>query len=301
MKQTIDRMRDDLSAAKTQLTATDQAASQSTAQVNDLTATNEKLQAQIKDLGTQLASLHTDNDRLTAGTKDAEAVRTQLNDLKTKLAESEKTSDSTNATVAELTGANDKLTTEKVALEKQITDANSQINSLRADSERLAQAEQARADAEKRADGLATASAQLLTAQRDINALRSENARLSETVQALDRDRTQRITQLQQENAAITARLRQAQGTLDQIAAAARIINSTGLAPATSATPTRVVTAAPEPAARTHTVAEGDSLTRISVLYYGTANRWQDIYDANRDVLKGENALRPGQKLKIPQ
>ena len=49
-----------------------------------------------------------------------------------------------------------------------------------------------------------------------------------------------------------------------------------------------------------HVVTEGDSLTRISVRYYGTSSRWQDIYDANREVLKGENALRPGQRLKIP-
>jgi nucleoid-associated protein YgaU len=47
-------------------------------------------------------------------------------------------------------------------------------------------------------------------------------------------------------------------------------------------------------------VAEGDSLTRISMRYYGTSNRWQDIYDANRDILKGENVLRPGQRLRIP-
>ena len=60
-------------------------------------------------------------------------------------------------------------------------------------------------------------------------------------------------------------------------------------APAAAATPPRV-----------HIVAEGDSLTRLSVRYYGTGNRWQDIYEANRDVLKGENALRPGQRLKIP-
>ena len=44
---------------------------------------------------------------------------------------------------------------------------------------------------------------------------------------------------------------------------------------------------------------EGDSLTRISLRYYGTPNRWQEIYDANRDVLQGENALRLGQRLKI--
>ena len=54
------------------------------------------------------------------------------------------------------------------------------------------------------------------------------------------------------------------------------------------------------PAPRVHTVAEGDSLTRISTRYYGTASRCQEIYDANREVLKGENSLRPGQRLRIP-
>jgi len=29
-------------------------------------------------------------------------------------------------------------------------------------------------------------------------------------------------------------------------------------------------------------------------------NRWQDIYDANRDSLQGQNTLQPGQRLKIP-
>jgi nucleoid-associated protein YgaU len=56
----------------------------------------------------------------------------------------------------------------------------------------------------------------------------------------------------------------------------------------------------PTVAPRIHAVTEGDSLTRISMRYYGTSNRWQEIYDANRELLKGENVLRPGQRLKIP-
>ena len=117
----------------------------------------------------------------------------------------------------------------------------------------------------------------------------------------MERDRTNRISQLQQENAAIAARLRQAQGTLDQIASAARLINGSVAAPA--AAPGRAAGnegLAAAPVERFHTVQEGDSLTRISSRYYGTPNRWQDIYEANRDILKGENALRPGQRLKIP-
>jgi nucleoid-associated protein YgaU len=108
------------------------------------------------------------------------------------------------------------------------------------------------------------------------------------------------------------ARLRQAQGTLDQIASAARLINggagSAALpmgsaAPVPSSAPSApapAVASPVTPAPRIHTVSEGDTLTRISVRYYGTSNRWQDIYEANREVLKGENALRPGQRLRIP-
>ena len=150
---------------------------------------------------------------------------------------------------------------------------------------------------------------QLAATQRDNASLRSDNARLNETMQSLDRDRTSRIAQLQQENAAISARLRQAQGTLDQITNAARIINGGaytpsanygGNSPARPTAPSPVSVAPPVPEVRTHVVQEGDSLTRISVRYYGTATRWQEIYDANREVLRGENALRPGQRLRIP-
>jgi nucleoid-associated protein YgaU len=51
---------------------------------------------------------------------------------------------------------------------------------------------------------------------------------------------------------------------------------------------------------RVHTVADGDSLSRISLRYYGTPNRWQDIFNANRDVLQGSSTLRVGMQLRIP-
>lgn len=50
-----------------------------------------------------------------------------------------------------------------------------------------------------------------------------------------------------------------------------------------------------------HTVQAGDTLYSISTRYYGTGSRWRDIYQANRDQLKGENdKLRRGMELKIP-
>jgi len=59
-------------------------------------------------------------------------------------------------------------------------------------------------------------------------------------------------------------------------------------------------TPAPAPAQRTHVVVDGDTLTKISLQYYGTANRWREIYDANRNVLPNPSILSIGSTLAIP-
>ena len=54
------------------------------------------------------------------------------------------------------------------------------------------------------------------------------------------------------------------------------------------------------PAVRTHTVVAGDTLSGISRRYYGTPDRWQEILNANRDVLKDDRSLVIGRTIKIP-
>jgi len=51
---------------------------------------------------------------------------------------------------------------------------------------------------------------------------------------------------------------------------------------------------------RRYTVQTGDSLSSISRKMYGTSSRWIDIFQANRDQLSSENALKVGQELRIP-
>jgi nucleoid-associated protein YgaU len=51
---------------------------------------------------------------------------------------------------------------------------------------------------------------------------------------------------------------------------------------------------------RFHTVAKGESLTRISEHYYGTTDRWPEIYHANRELLRSQTAIRIGQHLRVP-
>jgi len=67
-----------------------------------------------------------------------------------------------------------------------------------------------------------------------------------------------------------------------------------------SPTETRPTVVDPTTVPRTYTVQSGDSLSSISRRFYGTPSRWIDIYQANRDRLASENALKVGQTIRIP-
>lgn len=51
---------------------------------------------------------------------------------------------------------------------------------------------------------------------------------------------------------------------------------------------------------RFHIVRDGETLSQISYDYYGSAGKWQRIFDANRKIVKDANVVRPGTKLIIP-
>ena len=52
--------------------------------------------------------------------------------------------------------------------------------------------------------------------------------------------------------------------------------------------------------AGSYTVQKGDTLSKISKQFYGDANKYQKIFDANRDQLKDPDKIQPGQVLRIP-
>jgi nucleoid-associated protein YgaU len=52
---------------------------------------------------------------------------------------------------------------------------------------------------------------------------------------------------------------------------------------------------------RTYTVQAGDSLSKISKQFYGNANEYMKIFEANRTRLSNPNEIRPGQQLIIPE
>jgi nucleoid-associated protein YgaU len=47
-------------------------------------------------------------------------------------------------------------------------------------------------------------------------------------------------------------------------------------------------------------VKSGESLSKIAKRVYDDGNKYMKIFEANKDVLKDPNVVKPGQKLKIP-
>ena len=52
---------------------------------------------------------------------------------------------------------------------------------------------------------------------------------------------------------------------------------------------------------RIHVVAGGETLSTISMMYYGSGSQWRRIIEANPKVITDENRLRPGMRLVIPR
>jgi len=57
---------------------------------------------------------------------------------------------------------------------------------------------------------------------------------------------------------------------------------------------------AENPYTQTYVVQKGDTLSKIAKQFYGDASLYPQIFEANRDVLKDPDKIRPGQKLRIP-
>jgi len=51
---------------------------------------------------------------------------------------------------------------------------------------------------------------------------------------------------------------------------------------------------------QTYTVKSGDTLSKIAQQFYGSANQYMKIFEANKDKLNDPNKIQAGQELKIP-
>ncbi|HET9978503.1 MAG TPA: peptidoglycan-binding protein LysM [Burkholderiaceae bacterium] len=61
-----------------------------------------------------------------------------------------------------------------------------------------------------------------------------------------------------------------------------------------------LVVDAPAPESQWHTVVGGDNLSKIAKKFYGDANKYPLIFDANKPMLRHPDKIYPGQLLRIP-
>ena len=61
-----------------------------------------------------------------------------------------------------------------------------------------------------------------------------------------------------------------------------------------------LVVTAPEPESQWHTVVSGDNLSKIAKKFYGDANKYPVIFEANKPMLSHPDKIYPGQLLRIP-
>jgi nucleoid-associated protein YgaU len=55
-----------------------------------------------------------------------------------------------------------------------------------------------------------------------------------------------------------------------------------------------------QPKEEYYVIVKGDSLSKIAKRYYGNANKWPQLFEANREVIQDPDKIFPGQKIRVP-
>jgi nucleoid-associated protein YgaU len=295
-------------------------------------------QKRSQELAASAAQLALDNERLRRESAQAAAVG-DLSSLRDKLAALEKQNSELvqRATDAETKLAAVPVpvpapaavvdTTASTELQKQLDETNEKLSTaLRSYTLLQQELDQVRSASSQ---STAEAEARLSTAQSEASALRSQlsasgvelqdrNNSLAALQAEITRIRADSITQ-GQELLALRDQLRQTQAQYGAVAEENAQLKTrlAVVAPSPSsvlATPMRPGSAAAQAAitlppvlktpaqetGRQHIITDGDSLSRISRKYYGTPDRWKEIFDANRNILNDPSRLPKGASLKIP-
>lgn len=54
------------------------------------------------------------------------------------------------------------------------------------------------------------------------------------------------------------------------------------------------------PGSQFYTIVKGDTLSGIAKKFYGDGNKYHDIFEANRGIIKNADLIYPGQTIRIP-
>ena len=270
------------------------------------------LSGRVSELEQQLARAQADLSAVGPAKADTTALNERLAATEDRLATAlrgyallEKERDALQAKAAEASQA---VVAEKDSLAAQVATLSGEVERLRAAAAGQTEANATVATLSTERDTLA---ARLTQVEAAAASAQAEAARLGESLAALQRSTGQANTevaaaralvqQMQGANAVLAQENYQLKTMLSRTAGASAPVAATPVsAPLrTPAAPAATAPAQP-PGARTHTVVAGDSLSRISQRYYGAANRWQEIYNANVDKLGPNGVLRVGTELRIP-
>lgn len=89
-------------------------------------------------------------------------------------------------------------------------------------------------------------------------------------------------------------------GTVPDQATKEKVLLCCGNVHGVAAVNDMLVVQTPEPESRWHTVVSGDNLSKIAKAFYGDANKYPVIFEANKPMLKHPDKIYPGQLLRIP-
>ena len=89
-------------------------------------------------------------------------------------------------------------------------------------------------------------------------------------------------------------------GQVDDQATKEKILLCCGNVAGVSAVNDMMTVETPEPEAQFHVVVSGDNLSRIAKKFYGDANKYPAIFEANKPMLSHPDKIYPGQSLRIP-
>lgn len=89
-------------------------------------------------------------------------------------------------------------------------------------------------------------------------------------------------------------------GEVESQEAAEKVILAVGNVEGVGSVQSNLTVKKQAPEAKYYTVKEGDWLSKIAKEYYGDANKYTVIFEANKPMLKDPDKIYPGQVLRIP-
>ncbi|MEP6559390.1 MAG: peptidoglycan-binding protein LysM [Burkholderiales bacterium] len=89
-------------------------------------------------------------------------------------------------------------------------------------------------------------------------------------------------------------------GTVDTQATREKIVLCCGNVDGVANVDDQLQTTEPADESKYYTVVKGDTLSKIAKDFYGNANAYQQIFEANRPMLSHPDKIYPGQNLRIP-